>query len=285
MHTFPERRSKHKGQWTPLYLEPVPGSGERLCIGVVALDDTTFVVEPVEGLGRFRCVYGEAAITLAWTAELALKEVTYAMASNGFRSLHSLTASIEGLHIGEFRVGAATTLKDLAQLGLTQVSSLSRSPESSVAEESPGDFASNLERRVKRTVIDARPELTRRFGRSFRRTQQSRPIRYGYVGSKLVANFAALTANRVSRQVNVAKARLWDLEQLQSGVLAESLNLGDEHLSYELLVHQEPEASASRTILQASEELEAEADKFQIRFRALPSPGAIGQFLLARETS
>ena len=32
---FPKRRSTHKASWVPVYIEPVVGSGERLCIGVV----------------------------------------------------------------------------------------------------------------------------------------------------------------------------------------------------------------------------------------------------------
>jgi hypothetical protein len=189
-------------------------------------------------------------------------------------------------------------LPDLAQLALRQVSALSAletypHDEDTVSAISP-DSTNYLDAKVRRLVIERRPQLRENFGKTFARSQSSRPLRYGFVGKFIAANFATLHANAspaVSGKVDRAKARLWDLHQLDAGVLADSLGLKAESMSYELLVHRPRDESSRlpaplRSALKAAEEeLEAEADKFDIRFRPLGSPAEIANYLVQREAA
>jgi hypothetical protein len=292
------RQSNHYGNWVPLYLEPVPGSGERICIGVAASDSTAAVVVAVTDLARFSCVYGQAASALSWAAELAITEATQQVQKGGLTALHEIARRFEGLTVGPERRGAGTALPDLAQLALRQVSALSALETYPHDEDAVSaislDSTNYLDAKVRRLVIERRPQLRENFGKTFARSQSSRPLRYGFVGKFIAANFATLHANAspaVSGKVDRAKARLWDLHQLDAGVLADSLGLKAESMSYELLVHRPRDESSRlpaplRSALKAAEEeLEAEADKFDIRFRPLGSPAEIANYLVQREAA
>lgn len=295
---MPKRRSTHAGRWVPLYLEPLAGSGERICIAVAAADDSSFVVAPVADLGRFSCVYGAAAAAFAWSADLIVSEAQHVLARAGFEGLSELADRIEGLMLGPERRGAGTGLADLARLGLQQVSTLSAvnfvpiTEVATVAEAPEG--RAWLESKIRQLVVGRQPELRDRFGKQFRRSQSSRPLRYGFVGEFIVANFATLeskSSSQVSARVDRAKARLWDLHQLEAGVLADSLELHAPSMSYELLVHRpntfetRVEGPLKAAVKAAEEELEAEADKFHIRFRPLRSVDAIAEYLINREAA
>jgi hypothetical protein len=86
--SIPPRTSNHRGEWCPLYLEPSPGSGERMCIGVVGGDDTTFSALPVPNLCRLGSVYGKASPSFEWAAKLALIEVREIVARIGIDRLN-----------------------------------------------------------------------------------------------------------------------------------------------------------------------------------------------------
>ena len=199
--------------------------------------------------------------------------------------------------LGPERLGAGTGLADLARLALQQVSAFSAlnvtptMEAAAVAESAEG--GGWLESKIRQLVVGRKPGLSDRFRKQFRRSQL-RPLRYGFVGKFIVANFATLqsrSSGQVSAQVDRAKARLWDLHQLDAGVLADSLGLHAPSMSYELLVHRPIvfeaglDGSLKSAVKAAEEELEAEADKFDIRFRPLRSVGAIADYLIDREAA
>lgn len=291
---FPKRRSDRPGTWVPLYLEPMPGSGERICIGVAAVDSRSSVVVPVDRLDRFSCVYGQATASLAWAAELAITEAQQLLSQGSLKVLEELQHRIDGFVVGTERRGAGTGLVDLARLGLEQVSALHGTalPQTIIEEPDtePQPSIPRLESHIRRLVVEECPALKNGFGRTYRRSQTARPLRYGFVGRFLAANFASLTApGQISTQVDRAKARLWDLRQFNDGVLADSLPLRATSISYELLVHRSnprlaPELS-KRAIRAAEEELEAEADKFDIRFKLMQTPQQIANYLIQREAA
>ena len=295
---MPKRRSTHAGRWVPMYLEPLTGSGEHICIAVAAADDSSFVVTPVADLGRFSCIYGAAAAALAWSADLIVSEAQHVLSRAGLEGLSELADRMEGLVLGPERCGAGTGLADLARLALQQVSALSAAnflpaaEIAAVAESAEG--GGWLESRIRQLVADRQPDLRDRFRKQFRRSQSSRPLRYGFIGKFIVANFATLqskSSGQVSTQVDRAKARLWDLHQLDAGVLADSLELHASSMSYELVVHRPivfetgADGTLKSAVRAAEEELEAEADKFHIRFRPLRSVDAIADYLIEREAA
>jgi hypothetical protein len=223
---------------------------------------------------------------------------------HGLPSWHSSKLNIEGLTIGEVRVGAGESTGDLMELALQQVSALyaPANPLELSSLDSPDLEAPVSGERfiaeVRKRVVATRPSHKVRFAVAYRPSQAARVIRFGYVGSVVAANFASLNARRlqtVTAQVDRAKARLWDLHQLSSGVLADAPLGLPSQLRYELLVHRplggrsvssgDLPVNLRRAIGEAEEELEAEADKFDIRFLPMRSPELIAQHLLQAEAA
>ncbi len=291
---FPERRSTRKASWVPVYIEPVVGSGERLCIGVVVADATERLIVAVPALDRLACIYGDAAATLSHSAAFALATLSQRLSKEGAQSLNSLRSPVEGIFIGPVRLGAGESLEDIARTSLMQSASL---VEKAVDEEDSVEAAERtalstrrLERLVQETVVQVRPDLIGAFNKAFRITREARAMRVGFVGHRLAANFGLLVPGPLATLVNNAKAKLWDLEQLRTGTEAGIFQQRN-GMSFELLVHRarkdDPQYSDRqlKSVDAAVVELEEEADKVSIRCRAMTSPNQMADFLLEREAA
>jgi hypothetical protein len=296
---IPPRTSNHRGEWCPLYLEPLPGSGERVCIGVVGVDNTTFQALPVPNLGGLNSVYSKGSMSFEWAAKLAMLEVREIVSRAGIDRLNLAMSGFEGFYAGEKRVGAGRDLQDLLSLALQQSSALAArlSADSEGFEVAEVNRAGPIAGAVKRIVVGLRPQLRANFGLQYRFSKSTRPTVFGFIGRRIIANFTSLggdSAQVLAAQVDRAKARLWDLEQLQKGVLHDSLGAPMRHASFELLAC--PPAITAKTsgikrpigsgqVLQAAETLEKEADKFEIRWRFLKSPSDVAHTILANEAA
>jgi hypothetical protein len=291
---FPIRRSNRKASWLPVYIEPVVGSGERLCIGVVVADSHEHVVVPVPALDRLACIYGDAAASLSNGAALAMMALRHRLSTEGTASLASLRVPLEGIFTGPVRTGAGESLEDIARTCLTQSASL---VERAVEEEDSVEAAERtalstrrLERLVQETVVSTRPDLANAFNKPFRITREARPMRVGFVGRRLAANFGLLVPGPLATLVNNAKAKLWDLEQLRTGTQA-GIFQASSGMNFELLVHRargdDPQYSDRqlKSVDAAVVELEEEADKVSIRCRPMTSPGQMAEFLLQQEAA
>lgn len=291
---FPKRRSTHKASWVPVYIEPVVGSGERLCIGVVVADMREHLVVPVPALERLACIYGDSAAALSHSAALALTTIRQRLSGQGAAVLSSLRSPLEGIVVGPARTGAGESLEDIARTGLMQSASL---VEKAVEEEDSVEAAERtalstrrLENLVRETVVGTRPDLVNAFNKSFRITREARAMRVGFVGRKLAANFGLIVPGPLATLVNNAKAKLWDLEQLRTGSQTGIFH-GHAGMSFELLVHrarkEDPQYSDRqlKSVDAAVVELEEEADRVSIRCRAMTSPGQMADFLLEQEAA
>lgn len=302
MQTFPSleslgfapRRSNHYASWLPLYLEPMVGSGERLCIGVVVADQETAHVCAVPSLERLICIYGQEASAFLLAGQLAIESVQKRVQKHGFQSLAEWKCPVEGLILGPSHLGAGENLKDVARTALMQCASLAArvsEEEDTVDSATRADRSmGRLEALVKDSVTAKCPELAKYFCATFHVSQNARATKIGYSGTKLVANFGLLLPGRLSPLVTTAKARLWDLEQLKSGVLSQ-LILDRNTREFELLLHRprkdDPQYSDRQisSLEAACLELEEAADKAEIRCRPMYSPEEIANFVLTKEAA
>jgi hypothetical protein len=292
---LPPLSSTHRGTWRPLFLEPLPGSGERVCIGVAGTDGIGSDAISVSNLNRLTDVYGPAGLSFEWTARLAILEVGGAIRRLGFHELR--VDGIEGLHIGAPRTGAGRDLKDLLHLGLQQSSAI----EATQATEPDSDLsvatrAGRVASAVKRIVVGLRPALRDNFARTFRAQGTGRATAFGFVGQQIVANFTSLggdSPQALSAQVDRAKARMWDLEQLQKGILHDALGQPMRHASFELLAcpptksGKEPRTRLTTVgeVREAADTLEKEADKFDIRWRLFRDARELAHSIITREAA
>jgi hypothetical protein len=230
-----------------------------------------------------------------------MSEVRAVAETDGISRLGDSINGVEGVSVGDRRIGVGRDLDDLATLALRQASTLTAtelaqqpallSPHISTERASP------IIKAVQRAVLMVRPALRDNFGRQYSLSDTARPTVYGFVGQRVVANFAALggaSADRLGGQVDRAKARLWDLEQLQKGVLRDVFGTPMRTCNFELLAcppqptakAEAPKRPMSLGLLnEAVDTLEREADKFDIRWRFLRNPQEIAGVILEREAA
>jgi hypothetical protein len=289
--------STHRGSWRPLYLEQMPGSGERVCIGVAGSDGVRVQTLALSGLSRLSAAYGLGLSSFEWAAKLAILEIEGIIGRLGLEDLR--VDSVEGLHIGPVRVGVGRSLKDLLSLALQQSSAIEAThqtaAEMATDVESP-IRAGPLAGTVRQIVVGVRPALRANFGRTYRSLGARRPTAFGFVGQRLVANFALLGGEfpqALANQVDRAKARLWDLEQLQQGILSDSFGQSMKHVSFELMacppwkktMESGTPSIGTRQIRDAADTLEKEADKFDIRWRLFRDAREMANSIITREAA
>jgi len=289
---FPKRRDAISGEWAPLYLEPIVGSGERICIGVAAVNGSASLVVPVVALDRLECLYGKGVDAVMLASRVALEYTREVLAKQGAGALRTWKPPMDGLHIGAPIRSEANTLEEIARTGLAASSSLVEKL-ADAEEDAEGRGTSlttaRLEELVKERVVSIRPHLERRFRVQRRIRENARSSVIGFVGDYIAANFGMLLPGRLAPLVDISKAKLWDLAQLREdvkrGMFSHNLN------RFELLVYrprdESPEYSARQIkgIQEAVVELEAEADKVEIRCQPATSQEEIADVLLRAEAA
>ncbi len=291
---FPPRRDRVQADWAPIYIEPMVGSGERLTIGVAVANPENFIIVPVASLDRLRCLYGKENEALIYAATTALDSFTGILAREGQTGLETWATPFEGIIKGSIRAGAGDSLEEIARNALMLCSSLveklAESDEESEGEKE-GMSEGRLERLVKEKVLSSRPMLENAFGAVFQPSSNVRKTKIGFVGQRIVANFSLLAPSYLGRQVKEAKAKLWDLAQVQEYVHAQEFNLSPELSRFELLLNRvrddDPQYSDRQiaSIQEAVNELEIEADKKEILCRPLLSPDEIAAVIIEAEAA
>lgn len=296
--TFPDRNQFKKVELVAVYIEPRVDSGERICVGVVALQAGVAKYTEVPNLKRLRCLYGTAYAGLIYAGELALKSLSDHIINDGFENaLASWVIPAQGIFLGKPLTTSSSTLDDALRVSLSQFSSLYAEPDE-LDEEEPSINDGRqalaggwqLARLVKDITLILRPGFEGRFDQKRRIKDGARPMRLGYVGEKLVANFGMLTPKSLSAMVSTSKAKLWDLAQAREGTQSGWFKTSKSDVRFELFVHKFAINEGSYTLKQkadiaeAMEELEVEADKLEVRCIGATSPVEIAKFLVAAES-
>jgi hypothetical protein len=213
-------------------------------------------------------------------------EATALAKSEGLEGLRALQSRMEGLQVGdEVRRGAGRNLTNLAAIALQQASPFASLKAIGLAMPDVGSQNSRptpLVAAIKSSVVSIRHDLRDAFQRSYKFAEHTRPTVFGFVGRRLIANFASLGGTRavVTNQVDTAKARLWDLKHLRDGVFRDVMAEPLADRTFELLVcppvrsklapHTRDEANSS-DVAEAVELLEREAFRFDLKCRRLAS--------------
>lgn len=117
-----------------------------------------------------------------------------------------------------------------------------------------------------------------------------RAVTIGFVGNVIAANFGVLVPQYLSSNVKDIKAKLWDLAQIREDFGHQSL-IATTISRYEMMIYRPaqdaPEYSARQitNIDEAVNELEAEADKKELRCRPFINQDEIAKTLLEAEAA
>ena len=296
---FPPRREKVRAVWQPIYLEPMIGSDERICVGVAAANADGYIVAPASGLERFECLYGKAGsdfirqIVEATCASLA-RTLETSGAHDAFADARAWdkfwAPPLQGFSMGAPCLGAGDSLEEVARNGLSLCASLVAKAVDNSAESQPSLTRTQLREDVRQIVVARNPLLAGYFGRERNLGDDVRQIKFGFVGLRLAANFAVLNSHSLSENVDYAVSRIWNLRNLQQKEFQDDL-FSLERTHFELFVHTPAPNSASHSKTQLQSIAEAEglirvaARDSKVNLFPSDSVSAIADELLRKEAA
>jgi len=273
----------------PLYLEPIMGSGERLCIACAARGaDDTWQVAPILDEAKARCLVGDQAASLLGFMRLGLESLSRHLAENG--AWETWRAPVSGMMLGTISEGRADNLLQMLRMVAGNHAFLA----------SMADFGAETEMthrdtddtdpwpaQVREAVIARHPPLSGWFGRRVRMVSQGAETRFDYLGPHLAAQLGRLIPGPgISGQVRTAKAKLWDLEALRDGA-ADLLRPS----AYELLLYhpRDDDPAHSRHAIErlheALSDLEAAGDRQQLRVRPVHTAAEAAEHIALAEAA
>lgn len=246
---FPPRREKVRAVWQPIYLEPMVGSGERICVGVAVANADGHRVVPASGLERFECLYGKAGSDFVRkiveaTCDSLERTLERPKAHDAFADAATWnefwTPPLQGFLTGAPCIGAGDTLEEIARNGLSLCASLVEKAVDNSEENQAALTRTQFQHEVRDIVLAKRPSLEEYFSKTRKLGDNVLPIRFGFVGLHLAANFVTLRPHTLSENVDWAKSRMWDLHNLQQAFNDDLFSAGRTH--FDLFV-QMPAAS------------------------------------------
>ncbi len=297
LNQFPHLNKPVRAMWAPVFMSPIMGSPERLVIGVVAVSDSDFHIERANALARFQCLYGDAAETAVFAAELALDELEADCARRGVEALTSPHPGFSGVCIGSVSEGEAPSLGDIARTWMTSLSSLYDAKDFLAHEEA----AASVERKMTSEQLPTlvfdyvkrrRPGLEGFFNEDIREQRKRRrrskihDVIIDFSGSHLVANFGTLMASNRASSVDRIKRRMWDLKvnrDTERGPIAAR--------AHEMIVQHpaadDPQVSERQynAITEAISDLSEQAKKEEIGFNPMTNIAQIGDHILEAEAA
>lgn len=298
---FPRFERSVRGKWAPIFLSPIIGSPERFIIGVVAVDAQNFYVERANALSRLECLYGSAAETAVFAAEVALDDLEADCSQRGAEALADPMPSFSGVSVGDSCEGEAESLSNIAQIWMASLSSLYTPDDSAnIAKEvevdsvqiSDAQRGERLPSLVFNYVRSQRPEFGKFFDERIQGKQRRRKRSEvhkavsDFSGSRVVASFGTLKPTNRGPSVDRIKRRMFDLL-----VIREEERKSAFRRRYEMIVQRPTKDDPQITKQQASvleETIDGLSDQAHVEDIALHSMASvpeIGQHILSAEAA
>ena len=200
-------------QWRPVYWEPVPGTGERLMVGVILhagdwLSRRLIRDDVLDGL------YGQYAKGARNLIDSGLQ--TLIQIAQAAQSLADMPA-IMGLSCGPVRethcenVTEALRVAALMHSSLTAMDKLDEPSESDIPD--TGETNQRFATEVRNHVVERNPDFSRYFGRSTVLLDDGMPVRFGFCSPRAILHFGVLSPVRQSSSVRDARSKFWELHR------------------------------------------------------------------------
>ena len=221
---FPSRRQQVTAAWEALYFEPMIGSGERICVGVLAVSETDFALVPVVGVERLNCLYGKEGLNFIQMLLLQTFDGinrTFESSENRRRFINNqgdsaaLQFSFDGIFSGPRRHSAANSIEEVARNGLMLCASLTERLADTSDETPDAMTRKKLENGVRQIVTSYNPLWSYYFGTTRTLEANSRPVTFGFVGTHVAADFGYLDPTHLAPTVHHAKSNLLELSSLK----------------------------------------------------------------------
>ena len=228
-------RASYRAQWTPVYIEPIPFSGESLTCGVavVGMDGDVRVVSAFTQDMLLRC-FGEAGRGLYNTSSLILADLEMHLKARA--KLESWQPVLQGIRKGPLYTSQDVSIEAIAKQALHNKASFSAKQAEKDQDDSEDDAPTREWRRRIRDIVSERaPMLKDRFDLSVP-ISLGISLKIGFAGSRLAANFTRINPNNITQSLQHAKSRMVDVGQLRDFV-------ADMGFAHHELILQQPTAT------------------------------------------
>ena len=251
--------------WRSLFLEPIPGSGERITVGsIVKGDDNASIAARLIPSSKMQSMYGgEFGRRLNDALKLCIDAAEKHYAVQSIAS--EWRPALEGFYLGDMNASVARDLEDALMLAAMHSSSFSVSLDLERLATSPDKAEQSGPEHWRKSIFDAvtisRSDLANYFDKVFPIRGSGVPIRFGFVSDHYAAQFEAISDPRGVQSALVrAQSKLWQLDMLRD----QRTLFGSKQCELLIGTPGQQTARDSATILQVTDELKYEASRREI---------------------
>ena len=291
---FP-RLPELRARWTPIYLEPIPGSGERITVAIAILTDKERIVRSVIREDALRCFLGNAADKFQGLVDACVQSLSKYMAQGG--ELSTWLPPFEGVFPGNEGLVYATDMTAALRMAIRESAFLAALPQREGAEDT-SDSAQKDESgtdrwrsQVKSRLEQLAPNLVVHFGREIELPRTRRRRRIDYLGNRMVAQLGRIIPGRgIGHYIRSAKVSLWELEDVR--ILRHDMKLFEiPEENFELILYRPSDDDPAyddkdiEKLHDAINELEEEGDRHNLRVRPVTNAQEAAQRIVEAEAA
>lgn len=278
----------YKADGMAVFMEPVAGSGERLCVAVAAQGmDRVCKVVPIVRDATAKCMLGEAGPRFMDIVGLVVESLSGHLESGD--SLASWRPPMSGVTVGPVQSGRVADLTVMLRTMARNSAFLARMSDFSAdSEEVETPGPDRWITQVKDAMALRNPQLVSNFTKKLQLYTGGSPTNFDYVGVSYVAQLSRIVpGNGLSTYNRIAKAKMWELISLRdkghTGIF--------EFDNFEFILYRpqkdDPNFGESEIVrvYEVFHELEEEADKQELRLHGVSSPDAAVECILKGEAA
>ncbi len=270
-----------------VFMEPVAGSGERLCVAVAAQGtDRAYQVVPTIRDTTAKCMLGEAGARLMEMIGLVMDSLNVHLKTGA--QLHTWSPPMTGIYPGEVQVGRVEDLTVMLRTMARNSAFLSRMADFQPDSEEETTVSDRWLTQVKDVMAIRHPQLVSNFTRKLQLYTGGSPTTFDYVGSSYVAQLSRVVpGNALSTYNRIAKSKMWELISLRDKGHTGLFQLD----RFELILYRpqknDPSFSESEInrVYEVFHELEEEADKQELRVHGVASAESAVECILKGEAA
>ena len=186
-----------QAEWSPVYMEPILGSGERITIGIaVQTPNGEVTVSPTLSEKKLRCAFGRNGLVLLDSASLCLDDLSKFSKEN--KPLQHWEAPLSGVELGPARPAAGQDMEEILRIAMQLTAAFGSASKESGSEK---DLESSLPaqegldpwpEQIRKYVSREKPMLETNFYRMVNIVEGGTKTKFDYYGPRYVANFGKL---------------------------------------------------------------------------------------------
>lgn len=201
----------YKAIWTPIYFEPIMGSGEQLTIAVAALDqDGVYKIKQAIRPHVIKAMYGNKSDQFNSLIELIISSLSFHLEKN--KTFNNWVTPMQGVRLGKIKNAVSTDMIGILRQAVILTASLSSLDFYSSDDEMEQYSSENTwSKQVKEVVVNKHPSLDVYFNRQFKVVSEARAAKIFFLSDRSAFNTERLRPSNISVDLDKNKARLLDL--------------------------------------------------------------------------